>query len=313
VYRGGGVVWEGLLNEPVPSTTGWQISAVGAGNYGTNFDAIYTDTWPTGEPDESINAAISRGLRWVNPGVGSPSGIWLGQPVDSGAQTITDLLNLNCTYGDLTWQVTTGPGGNVLSVFTLPTGPVNRLLLVRQPAPRTLGGDFNVLWLRYESAADDPTVSGSAAVYSVTSATVPASIALHGQREAYLDLSNAGVMTAGAAQAVGNAILQRYQRANFAGPFVVGPGDMMTTGGQAMDIGSNHAGSVVQLVLTDYAYGGEVVLGPVTFLVGGYVYSDDSLTGTLTPFQYLDNSLSGLLSAASTTLPQPAAVAAPAS
>jgi hypothetical protein len=312
LYQGAGVIWEGVLSEPAPTdTAGWTLTAVGAGNYGTNFAATYPGTWPTGLPDSAINAAITRGLRWVNPGVGTPTGIWLGQEVDSGAQTVTDLLNLNCTYGGLTWSVTVTPAGNILSVFTLPT-TVNRLLLVRQPAPRTLGGDINVVWLRYESTADDAT-SGAAAVYSTTSATVPASIALHGEREAYLDLSSAGVMTTAAAQAVGNALLQRYQRASFAGPFAAGPGDLMTTGGQPTDLGHNHVGAVAQLVLTDYAYGGEVVLGPVTFLIGSYAYDDDTQTATVTPFQYLDTSFSSLLSVASTMLPQPAAVAAPTS
>jgi hypothetical protein len=311
LYRGGGVIWEGILSEPAPSASnGWAITAVGAGNYGVNYDAIYTGTWPGTVPDDAVNQAIARGMRWVNPGIGTPSGIWLGQAVDSGAQTVNDLLNLNCTYGGLTWSVTTTPAGNILSMFALPT-TVNELLLVRQPAPRTLGGDINVVWLRYESAADNAT-TGVPAVFSVTSATVPASIALHGRREAYLDLSSAGLLSAGAAQAVGNSLLQRYQRASFAGPFAAGPGDLMTTGGQAIDLGINHAGRVVQLVLTDYAYGGEVVLGPVTFMIGGYAYDDDALTGTVTPFQYLDLSFTGLMSAASTTLPQPAAVLAPA-
>jgi hypothetical protein len=118
-------------------------------------------------------------------------------------------------------------------------------------------------------------------------------------------------MSAGSAQAVGNAALQRYQRASFAGPFAAGPGDLMTPGGQAADLGVNYAGQVVQLVLTDYGYGGEVVLGPVTFMVGSYEYDDDTLSATIAPFQYLNTSLSGLLSAATTVLPQPAAIAAP--
>jgi hypothetical protein len=308
-YRGGGLIWEGIMNEPVPTTAGWTLSAVGAGNYGTNYVALYTSTWPASEPDQAINNAIGRGLRWNPTSIGTPAGAWYGQAVDSGAQTITDLLNLICTYGGLTWQVATGPQGNVLSVFALPT-TVTDLLLVRQPAPRTLGGDINTIWLRYQVSADNAS-TGAAATFTTTSATVPASIAAHGTREAYLDISNAGTMSAGAAQAVGNSVLQRYQRASFAGPFTAGPGDIMTTGGQSQDLGLNQAGSVMQLILTDYGYGGEVVLGPVTFLVGGYEYDDDTLTGTVTPFQYVNLSLSGLLSAASTALPQPAAVAAP--
>lgn len=310
LYRGGGIIWEGVLNEPAQTTAGWTVTAIGAGNYGTNYTAVFTDTWPTGEPDEAVNQAISRGLRWQNPGIGTPSGIWLGQGFDSGSQTITDLLNLNCTYGALTWQVATGPSGNVLSMFALPT-TVNRLLLVRQPAPRTLGGDINAIWLRYQSSADDPTGTGAAATFALTSATSAADITAHGRREAFLDLSNAGTISAGTAQAVGNAVLQRYQRASFAGPFAAGSGDLMTTGGQPVDLGINHAGTVCQLVLTDYGYGGEVVLGPVTFLVGAYEYDDDTLTGTVTPFQYVNTSFSGLLSAAAAALPQPTAIAAP--
>ncbi len=311
VYRGGALIWEGIMTEPVPTASGWTLSANGAGTYGTNYLAIYTSTWPTSEPDQAVNAAIARGLRWQNPGIGTPSGIWLGQAVDSGAQTITDLLNLCCTNGGLTWTVTTGSFGNVLSMFALPVAPVTRLLLVRQPAPRTLGGDINVIYLRYQTAADNAT-TGAAAAFATTSATVPASIALHGQREAFMDLSNAGTLSAGAAQAVGTAVLQRYQRASFAGPFAAGAGDLMTTGGQPADLGINHAGQVAQLILTDYGYGGEIVLGPVTFLIGTYEYDDDALTGTITPFQYLNTSLTGLLAAAAAALPQPAALAAPA-
>lgn len=309
IYRGGAIIWEGILQEPAPTTAGWTVTAVGAGNYGTNYLALYTSTWPASEPDQAVNNAIARGLRWQNPGIGSPSGIWLGQAVDSGAQTITDLLNLCCTYGGLTWQVATGPFGNVLTLFALPA-TVNRLLLARQPAPRTLGANINVIQLRYEVSADNAT-TGAAAVFATTSASNAASVAQYGTQEAYLDISDGGVMSAGAAQAVGNAVLQRYVRASFAGPFTVGPGDLMTTGGQPMDLGINHAGTVVQLLLTDYAYGGEVNLGPLSFLVGGYSYDDDTLTGTVTPFQYLDLSMSGLLSAAATMLPQPAALATP--
>ncbi len=310
VYRGGGLIWEGIMNEPAPTTTGWTLSANGAGTYGTNYSAVFTDPWPTGEPDEAVNQAIARGLRWINPGIGTPSGIWLAQAPDSGAQTITDLLNTVCTNDNLTWSVTTGPTGNVLSVFPLPTSPVSRLLLVRQPAPRTLGGDINVIWLRYQSAADNAT-SGAAATFALTSATSAASIAQHGRREAYLDLSSAGTLADSTAVLVGALVLLRYQRASFAGPFAAGPGDLMTTGGQEMDLGMNHAGQVAQLILTDYGYGGEVVPGPVTFLIGGYEYDDAAQTGTVTPFQFLDTSFSGLLSAAAASLPQPSAVAAP--
>ena len=94
ITRGGHQVWDGKLDEPVPTSSGWNLTAVGTGNRGTDFLAIYAGTWPSGQPDDAVNEAITRGMPWVNPGIGTPAGAWFGQAVDSGAQTITALLNL---------------------------------------------------------------------------------------------------------------------------------------------------------------------------------------------------------------------------
>ena len=100
VTRGGHIVWTGKLDKAVPSPAGWGVTAIGDGNRGTDFLALYTSNWPNSQPDESINNAIGRGLPWVNsPGVGSPAGAWFGQQVDTGGQTLTALLNLICTRG----------------------------------------------------------------------------------------------------------------------------------------------------------------------------------------------------------------------
>ena len=82
ITRGGHDVWHGKLDEPQPSASGWTLTAVGQGNLGQDYLAIYTSTWPASQPDQSVNNAISRGMPWVNPGVGSPSGAWYGQAVD---------------------------------------------------------------------------------------------------------------------------------------------------------------------------------------------------------------------------------------
>jgi hypothetical protein len=304
VFRGGHQVWFGKMDEPVPTTSGWTLTAEGAGNFGQDFVAQYTSTWPTSIPDQPINNAISRGLQWANPGVGSPSGMWLGQEVDPGAQAISDLLNLLCTRGGLGWYVNSQPGGlpgNDLTVAALPA-TVNRLLVCSSPVPRTLGGDINTIWIRYESAADNAT-TGAAATYALTSVTNAASVTAHGKMETYLDLSSAGVMTATAAQAVGNFVLGIYQRASFAGPFTVQPGQLLNTGGQPVDLGCEQAGTVCRLLLSDFGYGGEVNLAaPLTFIVGAYSYDDQTETATVSPYQSLDTSLSGLLSAQSTVL-----------
>jgi len=305
IVRGASVIWTGKLDEPQPSAAGWNITAHGSGTFGADFAAVYSGTWdvtpPSPTPDACVNGAIGRGLNWVNPGIGNPAGIWVAQATDSGAQQVDDMLNLLCTKGGLTWYVACRPGGNVLSVFPLPT-TVTNLLASNTPVSRTLGGDTNVVWLRYQDRADSTTAVAS---YSTTSATDAASVAAHGPMETFADLSSAPVLSIAQAQAVGNLVLQRYQRASFAGPFTAGPGQLLTTGGAPVDLGAGmpYAPMVCRVMLTDYAYGGETSPAPVTFLVGGYSFDDDSSTATITPFQSLDTSFSGLLSAIVSTEP----------
>lgn len=292
-YRGGQVIWDGKLLEPAPAADGWAVTAIGAGNAGADFVDIWS-TWTN--VNDHINQAIARGLRWVNPGQ-SNTGLWFGQQIDSGSQYISDLLSLVTTNGGKTWQVNTSPQGNVLSIFDLPTA-VDRTLVCTTPVARTLGGDLNSLYARYQVSAD--AGNAGAATYALVNKTTPVSVTEHGAQEAFIDLSSAGTQTATTA---GNAIanvLKKYQRASFAGPFVIRYGELLTPGGTPIDLGMETAGHVCKLVLADFGYGGEIVPGPVQFLTGAYVFDDDSQTAQVTPFQNLDLSLSGLLSALGT-------------
>lgn len=286
IFRGGSQVWDGILLEPTPAgsgTTGWTISAQGAGTYGNNFDSIYT-TWTN--QNDAVNQAISRGLRWSNPGI--PSGVWLGQQQDSGSETITDLLNLFCTMGGYVWYVSRG---NVLNVIPFSTTPVTRVLTCATPVPRTLGGFINSLWGRYQTSPSTASVP----TYGLVNVKTAASVAKHGTQESYVDLSNAGQLTSAAATALLQSVLNRYQAISYAGPFTVRYGEYLLPGGQPVDLGQEHAGQVVRLIMTDFGYGGEVVPDPVTFLIGNYEYDDEAQTATITPFQSLDTSLTGLL------------------
>jgi hypothetical protein len=121
--------------------------------------------------------------------------------------------------------------------------------------------------------------------------------------ETYIDLSDVGVMTGTAAQAVGNQVLAIYQRASFSGSFKASYGQLMNTGGQAIDPGTDQAGTLVRPILTDYGYGGEVAPQfPMTFIVGAYEWDDFAQTATITPYQSVDESLTGLLSLENTLL-----------
>jgi hypothetical protein len=309
VFRGANCVWEGKLDEPQPATEGWMVGAHGAGTYGADFTAI----WSTWNADDPVNQAIGRGLRWANPGIGTPLGIYLSQQVDSGAQTVTAFLNLLCSGGALTWMVIPPGVSSIpalpwqLAVFGLPADvygtpqyPPGRLLISHTPVPRTITADINTLILRYQKTADvqaTSTAQAKPATYATVTVTQAASVRRHGPMEYYADLSSAGVITAAQAAAIGNNILAKYVRASFAGPFTVGPGQLLNAGGNPVDLGCEKAGTIVQLMVTDAPYGGEIAAAPLIFMTGQYEFDDDTDTGTLTPLQGARRDLSAVISA----------------
>jgi hypothetical protein len=312
VIRGAGCCWDGKLQEPVPSADGWQVTAVGAGNQGTDFAAFYALPWGPPNQAEAVTRAITRGLRWTCPTAAIPSGVWFGQVVDPASQMITDLLNLYCTKGGYTWYVTTGPardgpqsyyGNNTLSVYALPActaANVTRVLVAGGPQARTLGGDVNSLFLRYQTSAD---AAATPATFGIANVTTAAGITEHQPLEAYDDLSSAGQQTLAAVQAAGNNVLARYQRASFAGPFVIRYGELLTPGGAAVDLGLDQCGQMCRVVLADFGYGGELVADPLIFMIGGYEWDDTAQTAAVTPFQSLSLSMPNMLSALATTMP----------
>jgi hypothetical protein len=290
VWRGGARVWEGILDDPVPSAAGWGLTAHGTGTYGSDFAAHYTSYSTVGQP---VTLAIGRGLRWTAP-ASWPGDLYLDQPSDDASVTVTDYLNSITQPAAYTWYVRTTARGNQLSVFTPPT-VATRILVASEPQARTLYGYWTSLWLRYQASADNAT-SGAAATFATTSVTNTAQAAAHGVMETYADLSSAGTKTAAAAQAVGAAMMARYQAASYAGPIVARPGQILTLGGTPVDLGCEQAGECYRLILAGGGYGGEVAPAPpVTVLGGGYAYDDVAQTASITPFQYAANDLAGLL------------------
>lgn len=304
-YRGGSVVWEGSIDEPAPSEQGWAVVAHGAGGYSNDYRAIWTGTWGTGTPDQVVNNAIGRGLDWVNPGIGAPSGMWVGQQVDTASATVTDILNLVCTKGGLTWLVATTPRGNVLSVVPLPTAP-NRILVTGSPLARSVAAGPTTLYLRYQSTSDAGNVP---AVFGLTSVSQAGLEAAAGRKEDWDDLSSAGVLTAGAAQAVGNQALKKWQRVTFTDAVTARRGSLLNLGGTPADPGcfytEGQTGMVCRLWLADYTPAGDVIVGAPAVLVGAYEWNDADMVATITPAESLRHDFSALMSMIVDTRPAP--------
>jgi hypothetical protein len=301
---GAGRVWSGVLDEPQPSDSGWQLTAHGTGASAGDFMAVF-DNWAHC-PDEAVDMAIQRGLPWINPGIGTPPGMWLGQRPDPGSISVGDLLSLVCARGGLLWYVSSRPHGNILRVTKLPTA-VNRILVSSSPVPRTLGGDINSLWIRYKppslgikffngsDATAAPEKNANVPQVRRTSVTNFDSVFRHGRMEALLDLTSAPRQTEAQAQAVGQFVLDRYVRASFAGPFEVGFGQLLTTGGHPIDLATEQAGTVCKLILTDYGYGGEVRPGAPQIITGEYEYHVEEQRALVTPFQSLRHDIAALM------------------
>jgi hypothetical protein len=302
-FRGGMLAWSGILDEPVPTAAGWTLSAHGTGVLGQDYRAVWTGTWGTSTPDQVISNAISAGLPWINPGIGSPAGMWMGQQTDSASQSVTDLLTLICNKGGLTWEVTTASYGNVLSVFPLPSAP-NRLLVATGPVPRSVAAGATMIRIRYQNAGDS---GKKPATYALTSVTDADRETEQGHTEDYMDLSSAGVQTSGQAQAVGSQVLKRFTRAAFTEQFPAVYGHLLNTGGVPVDPGCFYADGigamVCRLLLADLGYAGDIARGPVQFLVGEYEWNDATCVATITPFESLRHNWSSLLSVAAQTAP----------
>ena len=158
-FRGGSCVWEGTTTEPQAAATGWTITANGVGTYGTNFGSYY-DKW---NADDPVNKAIGRGLRWKNPGIGSPSGIYLGAAQDPGSMTVTDFLNLICTGGGLTWNLVPSAGIGfpapawMLQVVPFPTD-ISGNPLITGSTPAKANSKWLSYWRRSDILATAPRI-----------------------------------------------------------------------------------------------------------------------------------------------------------
>lgn len=186
-------------------------------------------------------------------------------------------------------------------VDTLPTSPrvkPDLYLINTSPVNRTINADYNTVVVYYEKTADSTatsTATATAATFATTFATIAGSVSAHGRLEYFLDVSNAGAMTGGAAAAIGLNVLNKYIRANFAGSFAVQPGQLVNIGGVPVDLGCNWNGSMVTVQVVNEAFGGEVGQAPITFMIGEYEFDDETQTATVTPYQSARTDISSVV------------------
>ena len=232
-------------------------------------------------------------------------GLDRSQQFDPCSKSITDAINGMCAAGGLTWEITRR--GHVLRLFKMPVPPLRptRLLIAPDPPGRTLAGYYNRLYLRYQVTADG---NGGTATYANAHVENPASARRFGELEGYGDWSQAGVADDRKALGWARGVLAAYQSASYTTAFAVTPGQVLTLGGTPVDLGTERAGEVYQVLYAGGGFAGEPAqTQQVTFLGGEYQWDDIAQAASISPYQTAAASLSGLL-----TSMQPAAPVVPA-
>jgi hypothetical protein len=332
-FRGASCIWEGTITEPQPTSTGWDVACTGAGTYGQEYGALY-DTWNAdnplnkaigrglrwnndgiGKPDgiylatpqdtgslniqDFLNQLCSGGsLYWsIEPPDGAcvPAGPWSVRlrpfPTDISGNPLTAGVKAPEQWSVSEWQ-------RIDLKAKLKRLPPDLYIVNTTPVPRTITNDYNTLLIKYQQHGDITATSvkkAQSAVFLTTVVDNQDSVARHGRHEYFLDISSAGTMTEAEVIAVGQNVLNSYVRANFAGSFVVQPGQLLNNGGVAVDLGCNYAGKVATVQVQDAAFGGEVGFAPITFLIGNYAFDDDTQSATLTPFQTQKTDIASVL------------------
>lgn len=238
------------------------------------------------------------GLYWsVEPPSGSkiPAGPWnirLRQfPSDLNGNPLAQTATTATSWDVQEWQRTDLKA-------KLKRLPPDLYIVNTNPIPRTIANDYNTLVIKYQTKADQTatsTVKASGAIFKTVVVDNPASVAQHGRNEYYLDVSASGVMSTSSVVALGQNVLKHYVRANWASDFTVQPGDLINNGGVPVDLGCNWCGKVASVQVDNAAFGGEVGMAPITFLIAGYTFDDDTQTATLSPYQNQRTDISSII------------------
>ena len=298
ISRGAMVQYTGILNKPTPNDAGgWDVTAKGSGQWGDDFRDIWS-TWT--DVNDALGQAVTRGLKWKLQTY-SNTPLYLVDQQESASQSVTDLLNMVTKPGYYGWHI---GRRRLLSIAAVPSAPT-RLLFSSSPQARALV-TVNALYAKYQISADNAD-SGAAASYGQALATNSGSVARFGRVEQEWDISGAGTMSLGTAQAWAAAALSRYTGLSWAGDIPVTYGQYTDLTGVPQDIGCEHAGEVVRLFLADGPYDAEISpFPPVTFVVAKLAFDETTEAGAVTPLNQIQTDLGSLLESMAIWLPKPA-------
>lgn len=286
ICLGASVVWHGYLDNPQRGTA-WAMTAFGNAVLGKQYAAIAATSGNALNLNEVVDAAIARGLPWTR--AGSLPTMANGY-APSGSLMIADALDqvADAQSTESYWPLDTL--GVLAASWAAPTTPSYILYASGPGGGRNLAGFATDAYVIYQSATGVITTDLRSA------ASRP-----YGRFEAVTDQTGLGLIPSSQADTLGDGYLARNApRAKFTSDFTVAPGQLVTMGGQPVDLATVRAGFLANVVFTDPDSAGEVALGAVPqVLFGAARYDVDADTLTLTPVYAAQDNLQALLGAGS--------------
>lgn len=279
VLSGGHTCWRGHLEEPAPGVP-WSITAAGIGQQGANFVAYCPTSNNALNLNEAVDGAIDRGLNWVRNG-SLPT--VSGQSTTSGSQTVADSLTSVCNMIGSYWAIN---DRGAITVNTPPNGVQYCLLGQTRAGGRSSGGGFAtsvaVQWVSINTQKSVTTI------YPNTD-----SVAQFGTIETTLDLTQNGAMNLATSQAAAqNWLALNSPRTYFADPFTVNAGQLLTFGGQPMDLAAARPGQRLRVHWVDLDPFGEIdPTQPIDIMIGHTSYDSDAETLEITPLDHAQRTL----------------------
>lgn len=282
---GGDTIWHGNLDNPTRGTV-WQMTAIGLAADAKRFLAVAAISGNGLSLDEVVDAAITRGLPFTRPDAlstlssdiaSTPSATaYIDQVLDEVASGQT---------AETYWSTTTD---GEMSMGAAPTVPTYLLIASTPGGGRNLTGFATDAFVTYQSA------SGVLSVEHREATSKP-----YGVFEAPVDKSALGLIPATQADDYGDGFIARNgARARFTNTFQVARGQLLTLGGQEVDLASVRAGFLANVILTDPDSAGEVLAAGIPqVLAGGCAYDVDADVLTVTPVSSAQDNLTALLGA----------------
>lgn len=276
ITAGASTIWRGALDNPQRGTV-WQFQAIGSASDAKRFLAIPGTSGNALNLSEILPNANTRGLGWTLPGSypsitsTSPSGsMYVDEAI---AEVIASQSTPNYWQLDAKFNLT---------IAAAPTSPSNILLATTPGGGRTL-----------DAFVTDVTVVYQSATGVISTQTVSATSRPFGRFEAELDITAQGLIPDAQAVSAGQAYLaQNGARAKFTDAFTVTPGQLLTMGGQAVDLATFGPGGLFNVILTDPDSAGEVTLAQTVQCLAGFTdYDVDSGVLTLGTTDYSGDSL----------------------